>query len=110
MNKDSESEKQKLGFEIKPVSKRLMRLYAFLAIIIVIIPEFLAETTISLFNINGIKNIKSSSPDWQRDPELRLSRLTFQELRILAQSLGVREYTRDTKHILYKKLLRKLSK
>ncbi len=110
MTKNSESEKQELALEIKSVSKQLMRLYAFLAIIIVVIPEFIAETVIGFFNINESKQIRSLSSDWKQNPELWLSNLTFQELRMLAKELGYKEYTRDTKEILYRKLLRKLSK
>ena len=69
-----------------------MRVYAILAFIIVLVPEFFAETIIGLFNISSSKKIRRLSSDWEYKPQLKLSNMTFHELRHFAKDIGLKEY------------------
>ena len=110
VTKKSELTKKERELDIVPISNILMRIYAIFAIIIVIIPERLAELIIALMNINLNMPIAPMGLQWEADIELRLTKMTFKELRILASELRIQGYSRDTKQNLYKKLYKKLSK
>ena len=108
MKKDSENKFSNMTLQIQEISKVSMRVYAIFAIILVLIPEWLAELTIALENINKHQELPKLGSKWNEDPELKLSKMSFKEIRNLAHKLKVQGYSRDSKDKLTRKLLKKL--
>ncbi len=98
------------NLEIVPIPKATMRLYAILAVILILIPEWIAELTITLENIFSQISLPKRGLKWEEDIELRLAKMTFKELRLLAEDLAIKNYSRDTKQMLFIRLLKKLNK
>jgi len=85
-------------------------LYNFLAILIVIIPEYLAEL-IYTFEVSQHKGILPNEGDaWEKDTELKLSKMNIYELRLTAKRLGVHGYSNENRNSLIKRITRKSKK
>ncbi|KGG12650.1 MULTISPECIES: hypothetical protein [Prochlorococcus] len=110
MDNKLKKEDRKSSVDMKPVSNSLMRIYAFFAILLVLIPEWLAEITIELENKHSHKKLPKTGFAWNVEPELKVSTLRFSELRLLAKELKIEEYARQSKNLLAKKILQKLKK
>ncbi len=94
--------------ELSLLPDKLIKLYSFIAVIIVLIPEWLAELGISLLYINSDNKLIFSEEVFKKTPELRVSSLTLFELRELAMKSGLKGYSRECKEVLSKRLIRKL--
>ena len=94
----------------KKLGKARINLYNFLAILIVIIPEFFAELIYSI----EVSRHKSILPDegeaWQKDTELKLSKMNICELRLMAKKLRIIGYSGENRNSLLRRIERKSKK
>ena len=94
----------------KNLEKARINLYNILAILIVIIPEYLAELiyTFEVSKHNGI--LPNEGDAWEKDTELKLSKMNIYELRLTAKRLGVHGYSNENRNSLIKRITRKSKK
>ncbi len=89
-------------------SRLINNLYGILAVIFVLIPEWMAEFTLSInkeeFNDNQI-SIKKYS---RINPYYFVSTMTTKELRALARELKINGYSADTHLLLQRRILKRL--
>ncbi len=95
---------------MNPMPKRMTKLYGILAVIMVIIPEWIAETTLLIFQFKNYREIPKESIKWSQMPELKLASMNLRDLRILARQLKVFGYSSDTRSKLTKRLMKALNK
>ncbi len=94
--------------KLKPLPKGLVKIYGLIAVVGVLIPELLAEFAISIGLINAEQKLPTNSNLWQTQPELRLSSMSFRELRLLAMKLKIQGYSSQNKNDLSKRVLSKI--
>ena len=75
---------QKKKRKLKPPAKGIAEIYRVLAVLIVLIPEWMAEFSITILSINSEKELPKNNKRWEQLTELRLSTLNIRELRLLA--------------------------
>ena len=94
----------------KSIEKARLNLYNILAILIVIIPEYIAELiyTIEVSQHNDI--LPNEGDAWESDTELRLSKMNILELRLLAKRLCIHGYSNENRNSLIRRINRKLKK
>ena len=109
MNKQIEAKKNKANSLIPP-SKALIKIYGFLAILLVIIPEWLAEVTLGIENSSHNSGLPQKDIEWKTNPELRISIMNIKELRELAMQLKLRGYARESKDLLKIRILKKMKR
>ena len=89
-------------------SRLINNFYGFLAVIFVLIPEWMAEFTLSInkeeFNDNQI-SIKRYS---RINPYYFVETMSTKELRALARELKINGYSADTHSLLQKRILKRL--
>ena len=94
----------------KNLEKARINLYNILAIIIVIIPEYFAELIYTI----EVSHHKDVLPDegeaWQKDTELRLSKMNIFELRLMAKKLFIHGYSNENRNSLIRRINRKYKK
>tara|TARA_Y100001968_G_scaffold111778_1_gene101258 strand:- start:4483 stop:4806 length:324 start_codon:yes stop_codon:yes gene_type:complete len=85
-------------------------LYNILAILIVIIPEYIAELiyTIGISKHNGI--LPNEGDAWEKDTELKLSKMNIFELRLMAKRLYIHGYSNENRNSLIRRINRKYKK
>tara|TARA_Y100001968_G_C18891240_1_gene496241 strand:- start:34 stop:387 length:354 start_codon:yes stop_codon:yes gene_type:complete len=92
------------------LEKARIHLYNVLAILIVIIPEYLAELIYTI-EVSQHKAILPNEGDaWETETELRLSKLNIYELRLMAKSLSIHGYSNENKNSLIRRINRKTKK
>ena len=85
-------------------NKSLIRLYSILAIIIIIIPEWIAELML-LINISQIdKQLPEETKAWKEEIDLRLSSMNMIELRHLAKSHKLMGYSAENRDSLIRRI------
>ena len=91
----------------KHIEKARINLYNVLAILIVIIPEFFAELiyTIEVSQHKGV--LPNEGEAWEKNTELKLSRMNIYELRLMAKKLRIHGYSVDNRNTLIKRTERK---
>ena len=109
MNKQIEAKKNNEN-GLNPPSKTLIKLYGFLAILLVIIPEWLAEVTLGIENRSHNSGLPEKDIAWKTNPELRISIMSIKELRELAMQLRIQGYARESKDFLKIRILKKMKK
>ncbi|WP_413682509.1 hypothetical protein [Prochlorococcus sp. MIT 1011] len=94
----------------KNLEKARINLYNILAILIVIVPEYLAELiyTFEVSQHNGI--LPNEGDAWKKNTELKLSKMNIYELRLTAKRLGVHGYSNENRNSLIKRITRKSKK
>ena len=94
----------------KNLEKARINLYNILAILIVIIPEFIAEIIYTI-EISQHKNIlPTESEEWENNTELKLSKLNIYELRLMAKKLHIHGYSSECRNSLIRRIKRKQKK
>lgn len=96
---------------LHPLPRGLVELYGLLAVLVVLVPEWMASG--ALLGFSGQRQGAPLPPPtlaWQRVPELRLASLNLAELRQLAAELGLRGYGRLAREPLSQRLLRQLGR
>ena len=91
----------------KHIEKARINLYNVLAILIVIIPEFFAELiyTIEVSQHKGV--LPNEGEAWEKNTELKLSKLNIYELRLMAKKLRIHGYSADNRNTLIRRIERK---
>ena len=89
---------------LQPSSKALVRLYGLIAVIIVIIPEWLAELIFSISKFDSEKQLPWNDDYWKTKTELRLAAMNIKELRALAMSMKIQGYAAEPKEVLSKRI------
>jgi hypothetical protein len=91
---------------LHPLPKGLVELYGLLAVLVVLIPEWIAGVA----GGPGDTPLPPPTQAWQRLPELRLASMTLAELRQLGATLKVAGYGRQRREALTATLLRRLGR
>ena len=91
---------------LHPLPKGLVEFYALLAVVLVLVPEWLANTALENLDITKGERLRLRSRQWQWDPELMLGAMTMAQLRQLARQQGIRSYSREYRDRLVRLLLR----
>jgi len=85
-----------------------VELYGLIAVLVVLIPEWLADGTISLGERRSGTSLPLSSRAWRTLPELQLASMPLAQLRQLAQSLRLWGYSTDGRTVLTERLLKRI--
>ena len=87
----------------------LVELYGLLAVLIVLVPEWLASGAQAGFqDPEGENQLPAPAAAWRRVPELMLAALSFAQLRQLAHQEGLWGYGRQRRDELRERLLKRL--
>ena len=88
----------------KGIEKARINVYNILAILIVIIPEFFAELIYTI-EVSQHKNVLPNEGEaWEKNTELKLSKMNIYELRLLAKDLSIHGYSCDNRNILIRRI------
>ena len=94
----------------KNLERARINLYNILAILIVIIPEYFAELIYSI-EVSRHKGILPNEGEaWDKDTELKLSKMNIYELRLMARRLSIHGYSNENRNSLIKRINRKSKK
>ncbi len=97
------------GRQLHPLPPGLVELYGLLAVLFVLVPEWMAGGALLGFQ-DGWRGSELPAPSgaWKRLPELRLASLNLAELRQLAHERRLIGYSRQSRQELTTRLLRHL--
>ena len=87
-----------------------INLYNILAILIVIIPEYLAELIYTIESSQHKGLIPSEGDAWKNETELKLSKMNIYELRLMAKSLCIHGYSNENRTSLIERINSKSKK
>ena len=94
----------------KNLERARINLYNILAIIIVIIPEYFAELIYSI-EVSQHKGILPKEGEaWDKDTELKLSKMNIYELRLMARRLSIHGYSNEDRNSLIRRINIKFKK
>ncbi len=93
---------------LHPLPRGLVELYGLLAVLIVLVPEWLAGGALDLQDGEEGDLLPSPAAAWRRVPELLLASQSVRELRSTARRCGLRGYGRLGRGPLTALLLRRL--
>ncbi|MEA5421677.1 hypothetical protein VB716_04245 [Synechococcus sp. CCY9201] len=97
--------------QLHPLPRGLVELYGLLAVLFVLIPEWMAGSALVGFREGrGGADLPVTSQAWERLPELRLATMTLAQLRLLARQLRVCGYAGLSRDKLTARLLRRLKR
>ena len=104
---EEESEPQRR--QLHPLPRGLVELYGLLAVLFVLVPEWMAGGAMAGFG-EGRKgsDLPVTTGAWQRLPELRLATMGMAQLRLLARRQRIRGYTGLSRNRLTLRLLLRL--
>ena len=104
-------EEERQPRHLHPLPRGLVELYGLLAVLFVLIPEWMAGGALAGF-LDGREGEELPPPSgaWQRLPELRLASMGMAELRRLARSQRLRGYATLTRDRLTARLLKRLKR
>jgi len=100
--------------ELHPLPRGLVELYGLVAVLVMLIPEWMASGTLQ--GLRGCRrgsDLPVTAGAWKRIPELRLALMSLAELRLLARGFGIRGYAsmrRDSLHRLLLRLMTRMSR
>ena len=92
------------------IERARINLYNILAILIVIIPEYFAELIYTFETTQHNKTLPSEGEAWQKDIELRLSKMNIHELRLMAKRLSIHGYSNENRNSLIRRIYKKSRK
>ncbi len=94
----------------KRLEKARINLYNILAILIVIIPEYLAELIYTIDASQHQGKLPLEGDAWNKETELRLSKMNIYELRLMAKSLCIHGYSNENRNSLIRRINKKSRK
>ena len=96
---------------LHPLPKGLVELYGLLAVLMVLVPEWIAGGALAgLQESQDGEPLPATSAAWRRVPELLLASMSLVQLRQLAQGLRLRGYAGMGRERLNSKLLKRLKR
>ena len=101
------SPEQRQRRRLHPLPKGLVELYGLIAVLVVLIPEWLADGTLALNERPSRSAMPMTSRAWRTLPELQLASMTLNELRLLARDLRLWGYSSDPRNELTERLLKR---
>jgi len=97
--------------QLHPLPRGLVELYGLLAVLFVLVPEWMAGGALFGFRDGRSgSDLPLPSAAWSRSPELRLASLSLAQLRGLGQAEGIRGYAALPRERLTARLLQRLRK
>ena len=94
----------------KNLERVRINFYNILAILIVIIPEYFAELIYS-FEVSQHKvKLPNEGDAWENITELKLSKMSIYELRLMAKRLSIHGYSNENRNSLIRRINRKSKK
>ena len=93
---------------LHPLPKGLVELYGLIAVLVVLIPEWLADGTLSLNDRPSRSAMPMTSRAWRTLPELQLASLSMCELRQLARDMHIWGFSSDPRDLLTERLLKRV--
>jgi len=95
--------------QLHPLPKGLVELYGLLAVLFVLVPEWMAGGALGrLKEGRDGSQLPVTASAWRRVPELRLAAMGLAELRLLAKALGIQGYASLRRDRLTIRLLQRL--
>ena len=94
----------------KKLEKARINLYNILAILIVIIPEYIAELIYSIEVSQHTGILPNEGDAWEKDTELKLSKMNIYELRLMAKRLSIHGYSNESRNSLIRRINKKSKK
>ena len=94
----------------KNIERARINLYNILAILIVIIPEYFAELIYRIEVSQHKEKLPKEGDAWEKDIELRLSKMNIYELRLMAKRLSIHGYSNENRNSLIRRIDRKSRK
>jgi hypothetical protein len=96
---------------LHPLPRGLVELYGLLAVLFVLVPEWIAEgALLGWRDRRSGADLPPATRAWQTLPELRLASMSLAELRQLAARAGLKHYGRLRRERLTSRLLRRLKR
>ena len=92
------------------IERARINLYNILAILIVIIPEYFAELIYTFEATQHNEKLPNEGKAWQKDIELRLSKMNIHELRLMAKRLRIHGYSNENRNSLIRRIYKKSRK
>ena len=89
------------------IEKARIHIYNILAILIVIIPEFFAELIYTIEESQHKRRLPIEGEAWQRNTELKLSKMNIFELRLMAKKLNIHGYSSENRDSLIRRIERR---
>ena len=96
--------------QLHPLPKGLVELYGLLAVLVVLIPEWLADGTLSMDLRKGGVAMPMTTRAWRTLPELQLASMSLLELRELARRMRLWGYSSDSLDQLSHRLLLRIKR
>lgn len=97
--------------QLHPLPKGLVELYGLLAVLFVLVPEWMAGSALFSFSSNRTgSDLPPAAAAWRKLPELRLANMSLAELRMLARQLRLRGYASLGRDRLSARLLARLKR
>ena len=95
--------------QLHPLPRGLVELYGLIAVLVVLIPEWLADGTLNIGQATApVETLPMRARAWRILPELRLAAMSLRELRRLAQQQRLGHYASLTRDQLTFHLLKRL--
>ena len=91
----------------KSLDRARINIYNILAILIVIIPEHFAELIYSIEASQHKSILPNEGDAWEKDTELKLSKMNIYELRLMAKRLSIHGYSNENRNSLIRRINRK---
>ena len=85
-----------------------MELYGLIAVLMVLIPEWLADGTINIGQAAGPSTLPMRARAWRILPELRLAAMSLKEMRQLASEMRLVQYGNQSRDQLTTRMLKRL--
>jgi hypothetical protein len=96
---------------LHPLPRGLVELYGLLAVLVVLVPEWMASgALLTLLGRQGAGALPSPTRAWRQLPELRLASMSLAELRLLACQLRLRGYAGQSREPLSGRLLQRIKR
>ncbi|WP_186499211.1 hypothetical protein [Synechococcus sp. A15-24] len=93
---------------LHPLPRGLVELYGLIAVLMVLIPEWLADGTINIGQAGGPNTLPMRARAWRTLPELRLAAMNLKEMRQMASEMRLLQYGNQSRDQLTTRMLKRL--
>jgi hypothetical protein len=92
---------------LHPLPRGLVELYGLIAVLVVLIPEWLADGTLSVGAAKGVESLPARGRAWRTLPELRVASMNLVEIRRTCRQLRMIGYASQSRDQLTRRLLKR---